>query len=110
MDSTRKYCNTECIYRFKLILGDAAQYDIELHPENINVIAKDAVRAWMNSPDHAHALLLSWHRSFTITSQIEIAANNKSAIISVSYHGVQHTDKLGEIPKGLHFEAAYYMK
>ena len=110
MDSTRKYCNSECIYRFELVYGNASEYDVELHPESINVIAKEAVDAWMNSPDHAHALLLSWNRSFTITSQIEIAADNKSAIISVSYHAVQHTDKLGEIPIGLHSNAAYYMK
>ena len=110
MDSTRKYCNTECIYQFELIRGDASKYDVELHPESINVIAKRAVDAWMNSESHRWAILFRDHRSFTITSQIEIAADNKSAILSVSYHGVQHTDKLGEIPIGLHANASYYMK
>lgn len=110
MDSTRKYCNAECIYQFKLIFGNALKYDVELHPENIAALSKHVVDSWMASPSHRTAILLSWNRSFTITSQIEIASNNKSAIISVSYHAVQHTDKINEIPKGLQHDAAYYMK
>jgi hypothetical protein len=110
MDSTRKYCNAECIYRFELVFGDASKYDVELHPESISNMSKNAVDAWMASPPHRWAILLTWNRSFTITSQIEIAADNKSAILSVSYHSVQHTDNIYEIPIGLRSNAAYYMK
>lgn len=110
MDSTRKYCNAECIYQHKLIFGDANKYDVDSHPDQIYVLAKHAVDAWMSSPSHRNAILMSWNRSFTITSQIEISQNGKSAIVSISYHAVQHTDKLGEIPYGLQNDASYYMK
>jgi hypothetical protein len=110
MDSTRKYCNAECIYQHKLIFGDATKYDVDIYPDQIHILAKHAVDAWMNSPSHRNAILMSWNRSFTITSQIEISQNGKSAIVSISYHAVQYTDKLNEIPEGLHYDAAYYMK
>lgn len=110
MDSTRKYCNTECIFQHKLEYGNASKYDVVTYPENIERLAKIVVDGWMASPPHRTAILFSWNRSFTITSQIEIAADNKSAILSVSYHSVQHTDNINEIPKGLHSNAAYYMK
>jgi hypothetical protein len=110
MDSTRKYCNAECIYQHKLIFGDATKYDIDLHPDQIYVLAKHVVDSWMNSPSHRNAILMSWNRSFTITSQIEISQNGKSVIVSVSYHAVQYTNKLLEIPYGLRDTASYYMK
>jgi hypothetical protein len=81
-----------------------------LHPENIVILAQKAVDAWMGSPDHKLCLLLSWNRSFTITSQIEIAADNKSAVFSASYHAVQHTAKIMELPYGLRNESVYYLK
>jgi uncharacterized protein YkwD len=110
MDSTRKYCNAECIYQHKLIFGDATKYDVDSHPDQIRALAKHAVDAWMNSPSHRNAILMSWNRSFTITSQIEISQNGKSAIVSISYHAVQYTNKLLEIPYGLRNDASYYMK
>jgi hypothetical protein len=108
-DSVRKYSNGECIYRYRLVYGDASAYDIELHPENIALFAKQAVDAWMASPLHKWCILLNWNRSFTITSQIEIAANGKSAIVSISYHAVQHTAEIMELPYGLRDESAYYL-
>jgi uncharacterized protein YkwD len=110
MDTVRKYSNGECIFQNCLVFGDASQYDIELHPENIATLAQRAVDAWMGSPDHKWCLLLSWNRSFTITSQIEIAADNKKAVLSVSYHAVQHTAEIMELPYGLRDESAYYLK
>ena len=110
MDSTRKYCNAECIYQHKLIFGDATKYDVDSHPDQIRALAKQSVDAWMNSPSHRNAILMSWNRSFTITSQIEISQNGKSAIVSISYHAVQYTNKLLEIPYGLRNDASYYMK
>ena len=109
-DTVRKYSNGECIFRNCLVFGDASKYDIELHPENIARFAQMAVDAWMGSPDHKWCLLLSWNRSFTITSQIEIAADNKKAVLSVSYHAVQHTAEIMELPYGLRNESAYYLK
>lgn len=110
MDSTRKYCNTECIFQYKLEYGNARKYDVVTYPENIARLAKIVIDGWMASPPHRTAILFSWNRSFTITSQIKIASDNKSAIMSVSYHAVQYTNKISEIPKGLHYDAAYYMK
>jgi len=109
-DTVRKYSNGECIFQNCLVFGDASKYDIELHPENIVILAQKAVDAWMGSPDHKLCLLLSWNRSFTITSQIEIAADNKSAVFSASYHAVQHTDNIMELPYGLRNESVYYLK
>jgi len=110
MDTVRKYSNGECIFQNCLVFGDASKYDIELHPENIAILAQRAVDAWMNSPTHKWCILLSWNRSFTITSQIEIAADNKKAVLSVSYHAVQHTANIIELPYGLRDESAYYLK
>ena len=110
MDTVRKYSTGECIFQHRLVYGDASKYDIELHPENIAELAHLAVDGWMGSPDHKLCLLLSWNRSFTITSQIEIAADNKKAVLSVSYHAVQHTANIMELPYGLQDESAYYLK
>jgi hypothetical protein len=110
MDTVRKYSNGECIFQDCLVFGNASKYDIELHPENIAMLAQRAVDSWMNSPAHKLCILRSWNRSFTITSQIEIAADNKKAVLSVSYHAVQHTANIMELPYGLRDESVYYLK
>ena len=110
MDTVRKYSNGECIFQDCLVFGNASKYDIELHPENIAMLAQRAVDAWMGSPAHKLCILRSYNRSFTITSQIEIAADNKKAVLSVSYHAVQHTAEIMELPYGLRDESAYYLK
>ena len=110
MDTVRKYSNGECIFQDCLVFGNASKYDIELHPENIAMLAQRAVDAWMGSPAHKLCILRSYNRSFTITSQIEIAADNKKAVLSVSYHAVQHTAEIMELPYGLRNESAYYLK
>jgi len=108
-DSTKKYCNAECIYQYTMSSSKSISIDIESNINDINQIANDVVTSWMNSPSHRHVILLPWNRSYTITSQLNIAQDNKSYVLSVSYHAVQHTTKINEIPKGLHQDAAYYM-
>ena len=110
MDSCRKYCTEECIYRYRLTCGNASNYDTQQHPENIEKIAANVVTAWMNSPSHHDAILRTENQKITVTSIIEISDDRKSAIISVSYHTVQTTTKIEEIPYGLQSNSSYYMK
>ena len=113
MDSTRKYCNAECIYQRVIKSDDAlsvlSTVDIELFPEKIAEIAFKTVNCWLNSESHRLAILRSWNRSFTITSQIEILNNGKTAILSVSYHAVRGTCTLNELPIGLRYNVEYYL-
>jgi len=110
MDSTKKYCNAECIYRYKLTCGNGNAFNIDKNPTKINELATNVVNSWMNSLTHHDAILRNCNQKITITSRIEIAADGKSAIISVSYHAVQTTTKIGEIPYGLRSNSSYYMK
>ena len=113
MDSTRKYCNAECIYQLIIKSDDAFNVlsiiDIELYPEKIAAIAFRIVECWMNSESHRLAILRPWNRSFTITSQIEILDDGKIAVLSVSYHAVRGTCTLNELPIGLRYNTEYYL-
>ena len=114
IDSCRKYCTEECIYKYELTYGTASKFDVQQHPENIKNIAANVVTAWMNSPSHRDAILRSCNQKITITSIIELAADGKSAILSVSYHTVQTTSRsttpmIGVLPYGLQSNSSYYM-
>jgi hypothetical protein len=45
-----------------------------------------------------------------LSRSIEIAADNKSAVFSASYHSVQQKAEIMELPCGLRDESSYYLK
>jgi hypothetical protein len=113
MDSSRRYCNAECIARWtnnlyttKLTSG---KYDIQVHPEMIDVLATQIVNQWVNSPSHFRALMRTWNEKVTITTVLEISEDYTLTTLSASYHSVQTTRNKYEIPEGLWNNVEYYL-
>jgi hypothetical protein len=114
MDSILKYCNAECIARWdnKLFTSKltSGKYDIQTHPEMIDVLADQIVSQWINSPPHFRALMRKWNEKITITTILEISENYTLTTLSASYHSVQTTKNKYEIPKGLWSNVEYYLE
>ena len=113
MDSMLKYSNAECIARWTnrsyptLTLG---KYNIEVHPEMVDVLATQIVNLWLNLPFNYQVLMSTWNEKITITTVLEISKDYASTTLSASYHSVQTTTNKYELPKGLLSNVEYYLE
>ena len=86
-----EYYNAECIYSCRMHCSslERIQYykEIELSHWVIN-----AVKAWINSPSHEHAISNKYYTVATVTTRIEFNKNTSEVFFVASFHALINDD------------------